>query len=56
MKEEPQQAKVPDLAQEKYFSIIFYLKLNTLLDLLDQLYFLSMLTHGALLFQTALEG
>lgn len=56
VKEEPQQAKVPDLAQEKYFSIIFYLKLNTLLDLLDQLYFLSMLTHGALLFQTALEG
>ena len=53
VKEEPQQVKGPDLALEKYFSIIFYMKLNTLLDLLDmegQLSFLSMLNHGALLF------
>lgn len=45
--------KGPDLALEKYFSIIFYMKLNTLLDLLDvegQLSFLSMLNHWALLF------
>lgn len=49
VKEKPQQVKGPELAQ-KYFSIIFYVKLNTLLDLLDtegQLYFLSMLTHGS---------
>ena len=50
VKEEQQQVKRPDIAQEKYFSNIFYEKLNTLLDLLDaegQLYFLSMLTHGS---------